>query len=393
MARIPVGPGIDSIPTNTIPDDPAQFTVWFKSVYLKRWAANADIRNAIPGVGVQISGQLNTPGFVGFEDVTGLSILGNPTGTAGEVENIVATADGQYLQREGGALVWATLATLTTDSVSGLGSAASPIQLVGDALVPGNTQYYGTDATGAKGFHPLSVSAPSVPGTIPDLALWWESDKILGTSPNAISRLEDLTPWAGGTFTTSAGNTAKVSPLLINSATLNGLNTLITKPVSATDFSIQPLDLTTGGTRGATFFVVFKSGATGVNQAIFGTSQPSGLALYAGLTAANALSLVKTNVAVIGTSSATWTTSDWIQANATYNASSGAFAFRQSRTAANTGTGTTGAGITATDTMFADLASAIPASFGIAVAIAYSRILTSAEITEVENYINAKWGV
>lgn len=63
-----IGPGIDSVPTDTIPDDPVQFVNWFKSIALKRWFANADVRNAIPGVGVTISGTLATPATISVGD-------------------------------------------------------------------------------------------------------------------------------------------------------------------------------------------------------------------------------------------------------------------------------------------------------------------------------------
>jgi hypothetical protein len=171
MARIPIGPGIDSIPTATIPTDPQAFVTWFTTIYLKRWAANADPRNGIPGNAVQITGTINTPVGIGIgpNSITSAelrksaadSVIGNPTGVIANVQDIVATADGQFLQRAGGALVWGPVVpTITTaDSITGLGSAASPLELVGDAAVPGNSLYYGTDISGNKGFHPFSGSS------------------------------------------------------------------------------------------------------------------------------------------------------------------------------------------------------------------------------------------
>lgn len=170
MTRIPIGPGIDSIPTATIPTDPQAFVTWFTTIYLKRWAANADPRNGIPGNAVQITGTINTPVGIGIgpNSITSAelrksaadSVIGNPTGAIANVQDIVATADGQSLQRVGGVLVWAPAVPtiITADSVTGLGSAASPLELVGDAAVPGNSLYYGTDGAGIKGFHPLSGS-------------------------------------------------------------------------------------------------------------------------------------------------------------------------------------------------------------------------------------------
>lgn len=54
------------------------------------------------------------------------------------------------------ALGFTPLATVsTTNSVAGSGTSPSPVQLVGDAASPGNSQYYGTDGSGAKGYHAL----------------------------------------------------------------------------------------------------------------------------------------------------------------------------------------------------------------------------------------------
>lgn len=48
------------------------------------------------------------------------------------------------------------LATVETDmSVTGDGSVADPVTLVGDTATPGNTKYYGTNEAGEKGFHAL----------------------------------------------------------------------------------------------------------------------------------------------------------------------------------------------------------------------------------------------
>lgn len=167
MTNLPVKPGIDGLPTSSIPSDPNDFVDWFKNSFIPRWAANADIRNAIPGAAVSITGNPQTTAFVGImpNGVTNeelrksaaRSVMGNPTGVLANVQDIVATADGQSLQRVGGVLVWApAVPTITTaDSITGLGSVVSPLELVGDALSPGNSQYYGTNGVGTKGFYPV----------------------------------------------------------------------------------------------------------------------------------------------------------------------------------------------------------------------------------------------
>ncbi len=50
----------------------------------------------------------------------------------------------------------------TTDSVTGNGTSGTPVKLVNDAASPGNSQYYGTDIGGTKGYHAIPPSPPSV---------------------------------------------------------------------------------------------------------------------------------------------------------------------------------------------------------------------------------------
>jgi hypothetical protein len=170
VTNLPVKPGIDGIPTGLIPTDPAAFVDWFKNSFLPRWAANADARNAIAtSSSVQITGDTNTPAGIGIgpNSITNgelvkrspLSVMGNPTGISADVQDIVAGADGQVLTRTGGQLVFApSVPSITTaDSITGTGAPATPLELVGDAASPGNTQYYGTDGTGTRGFFPVPV--------------------------------------------------------------------------------------------------------------------------------------------------------------------------------------------------------------------------------------------
>lgn len=103
-----IGPGIDSIPTDTIPDDPAQFIAWFKGVGMKRWFANADVRNAIQGTGITITGNSGTPatisGIIG--KIPSHTVLGNVTASTA---NPVAITQAQLT----------ALVNLATASLSG----------------------------------------------------------------------------------------------------------------------------------------------------------------------------------------------------------------------------------------------------------------------------------
>lgn len=172
MTQLPIKPGIDGIPTGLIPTDPAAFVDWFKNSFLPRWAANADARNAIPtSSSVVITGDTNTPAGIGIgpNSITNaelvqrapLSVMGNPTAAEANVQDIVAGADNEALQRIGGVLLFAPVVPTITvaDSITGLGSPASPLQLVGDVLSPGTSQYYGTDGSGTKGFFSAAAGA------------------------------------------------------------------------------------------------------------------------------------------------------------------------------------------------------------------------------------------
>lgn len=53
----------------------------------------------------------------------------------------------------------ALLAVTVTDSISGAGTVASPLELSGDSAAPGNSFYYGTNSSGVKGWY----ASPAVP--------------------------------------------------------------------------------------------------------------------------------------------------------------------------------------------------------------------------------------
>lgn len=78
VKRLVIGSGIDSIPTDTIPNDPTEFVNWFKGVGIARWLAPADVRNVLQGSGIEISGgSFTTPPTIAISaDFQGL--LGQP---------------------------------------------------------------------------------------------------------------------------------------------------------------------------------------------------------------------------------------------------------------------------------------------------------------------------
>lgn len=108
MTKLKISPGIDGIPTDTIPDDPAQFASWFKNVFLSRWAANADTRNAISGPGISITGDISSPATIGVSENLQLLfeqpyvLVGAPTAPLTDYRSIIAQ-DSVLVLSDGGA--------------------------------------------------------------------------------------------------------------------------------------------------------------------------------------------------------------------------------------------------------------------------------------------------
>jgi hypothetical protein len=231
-----------------------------------------------------------------------------------------------------------------------------------------------------------TVVTAAAPGLIPDLTLWWESDDILGASGAVITRLRERTPWISGV---AAGNSTGL--VAVNSSLLNSLPTLkwpAALGAGTYTLPISPPLLTT-----ATIFVVANGVTATGTQAILGGTTSGALSLYLVSVSGTAkIALGKTQVAVLTPSTATWTPGTWFQANATYVSSTGAYAYRQARAAAGSGTSSTGAG-SAPTTVLGEDGGASPLNAALAAVIVYNRVLTSTEITNVETYLNTKWGV
>lgn len=319
-------------------------------------------------------------------------------------------------------------------SVSGDGSSGSPLQLVNDTATPGNNKFYGTDGAGVRGWFTIGAgSSPlttkgdlfgfdtadnripvgsngqvltadstqalgvkwdtpaggvALPGTIPDLVTWFATDNILAQAGALQFSVFDRTPWRQGARMTNTSSTT-----VISAAQLNGLNA-----ITFAGSNGYTLDTPFKLAHGTTYFLVAKPANPATNQAVTGSSVGGGggNSLYLTTGSGAHIALVEPFIAVIATSTATWVAGTWFQANVTYDPSTGAFAFRQSSAAANSGvSGTTGAGTTNKQDLFAnDNASQfLTAGVEIAEFIAYDRVLTGPEIASIEAYLLAKWGV
>lgn len=325
------------------------------------------------GGGTVTSVGISTPG-------AGVVVSGGPITGAGTLTVDLSAAAYATL-----ALAATALQTVSvTDSITGNG-AGTALSLVNDSASPGASMVYGTDGSGTKGWQTAGGGpTAALPGTIPDLVMWVETDNILGTGGNIVTRIQEKTPWITGVAAANMSGTVTIDTTLLNS-----LPALKWPAAGAAGiYNLQPGFLLSGG---ATYFIVAK-GSTISNQAIVGGGSGN-LALYLTNGSAASLGLVDGAIAIIGTSSATWTAGTWFQANVTYDAGSGAYSFRQSQTAANSGVGTAGAGSSAQTELGADGGTAELNSASIAAVIVYNRVLTSPEILSVEAYLHSKWGV
>lgn len=227
----------------------------------------------------------------------------------------------------------------------------------------------------------------ATPGTIPDLTFWWESDAILGAAGNIVTTLPNRSPWQNcspAAMCTASGNGAAIS-----SSPLNSLNALTFNRGATSRYQYISQDGVI--LHKATIFAIIKpTNFTAYNLMISGGSS----CLEFGTTiTTGTLYLGKSAVANIGNSTTALSAATWAQVNATYDDSSGAFAFRIARTAA--GSGTQIEALSGVTYSIGYIANASNDDFlgDMAAIIVYNRVLTATEISNVENYLNAKWGV
>lgn len=245
-----------------------------------------------------------------------------------------------------------------------------------------------TPNAGGVGGGPPTISASGggstgVPATIADLAYWFTADAPLMSSGKTYPILTNYAPNTLGGI--AGGGTATRSATQLNG---HGVCAF-----PGTVGSSYALDFGVSLNSGATIFAVWLAAAGANSGGSPFISGPSGCLELRAETSTNAISLLKSQVALIGTSSSALTVGTAYQFNATYDGTS-AYAFRIARAPA--GSGSTAATITAASTVVGS--DSTGATLGrltgsLAELAVYSRVLSNTEIGLVEAYLLAKWGV
>lgn len=159
----------------------------------------------------------------------------------------------------------------TTNSVAGAGTTGSPVQLVGDQPTPGNSYYYGTNGSGAKGYNPLpSGVAPANPtssiGLTPvngSASTYQRSDASPGLAQQPANTI--IGNNTGSTAVPAYLTTAQVIAMLNSITNFNGVSFLgyglyASRPTTGTGMYFASDSIPTGG-----WFYINGATATNIN--------------------------------------------------------------------------------------------------------------------------------
>lgn len=375
--------------------------------------------------------------------VTSVGLTVNATyiaigGTASPITSTGAfTLDLSTAAKANLALAATALQTVSvTNSITGNG-AGTALKLSGDSATPGNSFYYGTNASGVKGWYSstaapgtinitdgtnsvanvttltvvggkisgtspnatLNVSGEDVPSTIPDMVYWLKGDVVAAKVSSGfwVPVLPNFLPFWNGDFFVRGGGTSSVPHAKNTGVTLNSLGTITFAGLEqyVTPASGPTVHNPAGGFifKECTVFAVVN--ATAVRSSANGYSIFTGggaNALEVRLAPSGAVSMNDGTTTVTGTTGLV-ANATWLQFNAKYAA--GAQTFRVGRAAGGTGASTLTLNQGSNALLWFNTSGSFVLNFvgSVAEIIIYDRALNTTEVGNVEAYLLAKWGV
>jgi hypothetical protein len=226
-----------------------------------------------------------------------------------------------------------------------------------------------------------AAGSSGVPATIANLVTWIESDDVLVNDSQHVDALFNQAPnYDWPLVALGAG-------AMIDATLLNGLPVLNFPGSSDSRYDavgVSPF------LPKCTIFLLFK--ATSFTGGYTFLSGATG-ALELRISGTGIFELLEEFVASIGTSSSAVSAGVWTQANATYDSSTGAFAFRIAKAAAGSGTNAKPITARSTSVGYDKQGNTNFLNAKLAAVIVYDRVLSSVEIAAVEAYLTSKWGV
>lgn len=259
-----------------------------------------------------------------------------------------------------------------------MGSAGPAVFMLTEDGIDGEPGPPGPAGTGGSPTPPTPT-----PLTINDLFFWFKADPITASSGTPSPSLQNYCPWYAGNSANNTGGGATLS-----GSQLNSLNTL-TFPGSSAGRYILPAGLSLVQ---ATIFLVLNPASAAGEDLLAGLANSLELALT--LSAGSIfLYMAIDNVAVIAINGTALPINTWTQVNATYNSSTGAYAFRAAQAAQSSGTSVHSVGAASTGIAYNPVTAGSDFNGQIAEMLVYGRALTLTEIQSIETYLHAKWGV